>query len=132
MAYRTRKFVARHRAALFWIAALLSIAVATLPAVVSERLRTAREASRAEQVEQLLANMFAFATPRATQPPTASLYVDHAAGLVQTELAAQPHSQARLLLVMNAQKTIRRGLEILGVDAPLRMASLSGLDGAAC
>ena len=41
-------------------------------------------------------------------------------------------SQARLLLVMNAQKTIRRGLEILGVDAPLRMASLSGLDGAAC
>jgi arginyl-tRNA synthetase len=41
-------------------------------------------------------------------------------------------SQARLLLVVNAQKTIRRGLEILGVDAPLRMASLSGLDGAAC
>ncbi len=100
VAYRTRKFVARHRAALFWIAALLSIAVATLPAVVSERLRTAREASRAEQVEQLLANMFAFATPRATQPPTASLYVDHAEGLVRTELAAQPHSQARLLLVI--------------------------------
>jgi arginyl-tRNA synthetase len=41
-------------------------------------------------------------------------------------------SQARLLLVVNAQKTIRRGLEILGVDAPLRMASVSGLDGAAC
>jgi arginyl-tRNA synthetase len=41
-------------------------------------------------------------------------------------------SQARLLLVVNAQKTIRRGLEILGVDAPLHMASLSGLDGAAC
>ena len=34
-------------------------------------------------------------------------------------------SHARLLLVVNAQKTIRRGLEILGVDAPLRMASLS-------
>ena len=33
-------------------------------------------------------------------------------------------SQARLLLVVNAQKTIRRGLEILGVDAPLRMATL--------
>ena len=40
-------------------------------------------------------------------------------------------SQARLLLVVNAQKTIRRGLDLLGVDAPLRMASLSGLDGAA-
>ncbi len=34
-------------------------------------------------------------------------------------------SQARLLLVVNAQKTIRRGLEMLGVDAPLRMASLA-------
>jgi arginyl-tRNA synthetase len=33
-------------------------------------------------------------------------------------------SRARLLLVVNAQQTIRRGLEILGVDAPLRMASL--------
>jgi arginyl-tRNA synthetase len=41
-------------------------------------------------------------------------------------------SRARLLLVVNAQKTIRRGLEILGVDAPMRMASLSGPDGAAC
>jgi arginyl-tRNA synthetase len=39
-------------------------------------------------------------------------------------------SQARLLLVVNAQKTIRRGLEILGVDAPLRMASLA--DEAGC
>jgi arginyl-tRNA synthetase len=40
-------------------------------------------------------------------------------------------SQARLLLVVNAQKTIRRGLDILGVDAPTRMSSLSALDGAA-
>ena len=100
IAYRTRKFVARHRPALAWTAALLAIAVATLPAVVSERLRTAREAARAEQVERLLANMFAFATPRAAQPPTATHYVDHAAGLVRTELAAEPLSQARLLLVL--------------------------------
>ena len=32
-------------------------------------------------------------------------------------------SRARLLLVENVQKTVRRGLEILGVDAPLRMAA---------
>ena len=100
VAYRTRKFVSRHRAALFWATALLAIAVATLPAVVSERLRTAREAARAEQVEQLLAAMFAFATPRAAQAPTATHYVDHANELVQTELAAEPRSQARLLLVL--------------------------------
>ena len=41
-------------------------------------------------------------------------------------------SRARLVLVVNAQKIIRRGLEILGVSAPLRMASLSGLDGEPC
>ncbi len=34
-------------------------------------------------------------------------------------------SGARLLLVQNVQKTIRRGLEILGVDAPLKMAARS-------
>jgi arginyl-tRNA synthetase len=32
-------------------------------------------------------------------------------------------SQARLLLVQNIQRTIRRGLEILGVEAPMKMAS---------
>ncbi len=32
-------------------------------------------------------------------------------------------SRARLLLVENIQKTIRRGLEILGVDAPMKMAA---------
>ncbi len=38
-------------------------------------------------------------------------------------------SRARLLLVTNAQKTLRRGLEILGVDAPLRMPSLPDQSG---
>jgi arginyl-tRNA synthetase len=32
-------------------------------------------------------------------------------------------SHARLVLVQNVQRTIRRGLEILGVDAPMKMAS---------
>jgi arginyl-tRNA synthetase len=30
---------------------------------------------------------------------------------------------ARLLLVENVQKTVRRGLEILGIDAPMKMAA---------
>jgi arginyl-tRNA synthetase len=34
-------------------------------------------------------------------------------------------SRARLLLVENVQKTVRRGLEILGVDAPLKMTARS-------
>ncbi len=32
-------------------------------------------------------------------------------------------SRARLLLIENVQKTVRRGLEILGVDAPMKMAA---------
>ena len=38
-------------------------------------------------------------------------------------------TRARLLLVENTQKTIRRGLEILGVAAPLKMAARSEIDG---
>jgi arginyl-tRNA synthetase len=34
-------------------------------------------------------------------------------------------TRARLLLVVNAQKTVRRGLEILGVEAPSHMAPLA-------
>ncbi len=37
-------------------------------------------------------------------------------------------TRARLLLVEIAQKTIRRGLEILGVEAPLKMAARSEVD----
>jgi arginyl-tRNA synthetase len=37
-------------------------------------------------------------------------------------------SRARLLLVENVQKTIRQGLAILGVDAPMKMASRSEVD----
>src|SRR6185436_7072038 len=32
-------------------------------------------------------------------------------------------TRARLLLIENVQATVRRGLEILGVDAPLKMAA---------
>ena len=37
-------------------------------------------------------------------------------------------SQARLLLVENVQRTIRRGLAVLGVEAPMKMASRSEED----
>jgi len=38
-------------------------------------------------------------------------------------------SRARLLLLENVQKTIRRGLEILGVTAPYKMASRAEAEG---
>jgi serine/threonine-protein kinase len=99
--YRARKFVGRRRAALAWSAAVLAVAGATLPAIVGERLRSAREAARAEQVEAILADIFEFASPRVLSlTPTALHYVDHAAGLVERELQGEPRSQARLLHVI--------------------------------
>jgi len=37
-------------------------------------------------------------------------------------------SRARLLLIESVQKTVRRGLEILGVDAPMKMAARPEVD----
>ncbi len=113
-AYRARKFVGRRRAALAWSAVAIVVAAATLPALIGERLRSAREAARAEQVEVILAEMFEFASPRVLAPtPTARHYVDHAAALVQRELQGEPRSQARLLHVIgdvyNALGEYRRG-----------------------
>jgi len=41
-------------------------------------------------------------------------------------------TRARLLLVRNVQKVIRRGLNLLGIEAPLRMASRSEPTGNPC
>ena len=98
LGYRVRKFVGRRRAALAWSAMAVAIVAIALPAVIGERLRSAREAARAEQIETILADMFAFASPRVLVPrPTARHYVDHAAALVRRELQGEPASQARLL-----------------------------------
>ena len=98
LGYRARKFVGRRRAALAWSTIAVAIVAVTLPAIIGARLRSAREAARAEQIETILADMFAFASPRVLAPtPTARHYVDHAAALVQQELQGEPASQARLL-----------------------------------
>ena len=98
LGYRVRKFVGRRRAALAWSAMAVAIVAIALPAIIGERLRTARESARAEQIETILADMFAFASPRVLVPtPTARHYVDHAAALVRRELQGEPASQARLL-----------------------------------
>jgi len=98
LGYRVRKFVGRRRAALAWSGMAVAIVAVGLPAIIGERLRSARESARAEQIETILADMFAFASPRALAPtPTARHYVDHAAALVQAELQGEPASQARLL-----------------------------------
>jgi serine/threonine-protein kinase len=127
LAYRARKFVARRRAALTWTAVLLALASIGLPALVSERLQRARETERAEQVEKLLASVFALQNPRARpMAPTALDYVDQAATLVRTELAGQEQSQARLLTmigrVYNALGHYQQSVEALEKALALRVA----------
>jgi serine/threonine-protein kinase len=130
--YRARKFVARRRTALAWMAVVLVLAGVGLPALVTGRLQTAREAARAEQVEKLLADVFALQNPRVrAEPPTAVDYVDHAAGLVRSELVGQPRSQGRLLTmigrVYNALGRYQSSVEALEQALALRRAAF-GVD----
>jgi serine/threonine-protein kinase len=116
--YRARKFMQRHRAALAWSAAVLVLASIGVPALTRQRLRTAREAARAQQVENMVAEVFALPNPRVrTQPLTAVHYVDHARTLVLTELQGQPRSQGRLLTrigrVYNALGHYGKSIEVL-------------------
>ena len=123
--YRARKFIARRRVALAWSSVAFAIVATALPAIVGERLRSAREAARAAQVEAILADMFAFASPRVLAPtPTARHYADHAAALVRRELQSQPASQARLLSVVgdvyNALGEYGAAIEVVNGSLTLR------------
>ncbi len=100
-AYRMRKFAARHRVALGWGAAAVAASAVVMPAWTGQRWRAAREAARAEQVEKAIGDLFALPNPRVTpRQPMAVNYLDHAAHLVQTELAGQTRSQGRLLTLL--------------------------------
>ena len=123
--YRARKFVVRRRVPLTWGAALLVATAISLPAVAAQRLRIARETARAEQIEQLLSDLFALPHPRVVaQPPMAVTYADHATQLVRSELAAHPRSRARLLTMVgrlyNALGHYARSIEVLEEALSLR------------
>ena len=96
--YRARKFAARHR---IGIAAGLVVAAAVIwavAAVAGQQVRAAREAERAAQIEEIVGDLLAWPYPSTVDhPPEARDFVDHASGLILTELRGQPQSQARLL-----------------------------------
>jgi len=129
--YRTRKFIARHRMGLAWgLAAALAVAW-PLASLTGERLRAAREAERAAQVEKLLGDLFTLPNPRIQpRPPAARDYVDHAARLLRTELRDQPASRARLLTVLgqvyNALGLYPASVEVLQEAVAVRRARFGG------
>jgi serine/threonine-protein kinase len=101
LAYRTRKLVARRRTALAWALVVTLAAGWGIAAFAVERLRAAREAKRAEQIEEVVGTLFSRANPHsAPLPATPRDYVDEAAKLVRTELRGQPRSQSRLLQLL--------------------------------
>ncbi len=115
-------------ASIFEQAAKSAITVGTLASVPVERLELPEELELIRQM--ILFNEVLEDSVRELEPHRMVFYL--------LELAGEFHryynrnrvvsedvdlSRARLLLLANIQKTLRRGLEILGVDAPMKMAA---------
>jgi eukaryotic-like serine/threonine-protein kinase len=96
--YRMAKFVGRHRVAVAIAAAALAAVTVAMVLIAGERWRTAREATYAERVEDMLVELFSLPQPGAEEgPPRAKHYVDQAVTLVRTQFSGQPERQGRLL-----------------------------------
>jgi non-specific serine/threonine protein kinase/serine/threonine-protein kinase len=109
VAYRSRKFVRRHRLS---VAASAIIALALVALIVSlivgsariarERDRANREAKAAERVSDFLVGAFKVSDPDQSRGSkiTAREVLDNGARRIETELANQPSLQARLMFTM--------------------------------
>ena len=115
-------------ASIFEQAAKNGVALGALESVPVERLELAEELELIRQMIQF--NDVLEESVRELEPHRMVFYLLEFAGgfhryynrnrVVSDDIDL---SRARLLLLANIQKTIRRGLEILGVDAPLKMAA---------
>lgn len=128
-AYRTRRFVDRHR----WSAAgtgtgvmvILGMAGVFTLRLATERDRAQLEADKAVQVASFLQDLFTVPDPvaSATTDVTARQLLDEGAERISTELEGQPALQASLLSIM---ANTYRGLGLYG-ESVLRMEEALGL-----
>jgi serine/threonine-protein kinase len=109
VAYRVRRFVGRHRMGVAMTAiALLSIVAAAIVAVLQaravaiERDRARLQASRAERVTQLVADLFKLAEPgvASSQDISARQLLDRGTARIAAQLAGDPPIQAALFNVV--------------------------------
>jgi serine/threonine-protein kinase len=99
--YRARKFVARRRVALGLVTALLLTILIVAPMIAAQRMRATAEQQRARQMEDVLERVFALPNPHLLPGPSSTAeFVEHATGIVRSELRGQPASEARLLSVL--------------------------------
>jgi len=120
-------------ASIFEQAAKSGIALGTHDSVSVERLELAEELELVRRMIQF--NDVMEESVRELEPHRLVFYLLELAGefhryynrhrVVSDD---QELSRARLLLLENVQKTIRRGLEILGMSAPLKMANRSEVE----
>ena len=130
-AYRLRKFVRRHRAA---VAAAALVGLALIGGLVARSLearranreaeRAGREARTAQEVSQFLVGLFQGSDPGRNARPdiTARELLDRGAARLRNELASQPQVKARLL---DAISRIYRQLGLYDDAAKLARESLA-------
>ncbi len=108
-AYRTRKFVRRHRfgvavsvGVVFGMLALITSLIVGSVRIARERDRANREAQAAERVADFLVGTFKVSDPDESRgnKVTAREILDKGARQIETDLAGQPSLQARLMFTM--------------------------------
>ncbi len=106
VAYRTRKFLTRHRAGTAAAVGLLSIATAFgilyVTQLDAQRARAEQEAAKASEVASFLRGLFAVSDPERAEGKdvTARELLEQGAQRVETELAGQPRVQAEMMHVI--------------------------------
>lgn len=102
LAYRARRFVRRHAAALAVVAAVVVLLIGYAVTVTIQSRRVAAEAAKTEQVKEFLASLFVQANPGVAKgsEPTASELVEAGARRVAVSLADQPDVQAEMMVVL--------------------------------
>jgi serine/threonine-protein kinase len=124
LAYRTRMFVRRHRAAVLAAAAVLALVAGFLVSLVLQGRQLARERDKANYALTFLVDTFQQADPFHTRGERLSArdILDRGAGRVSRELAGQPDVQAAL---MDAIGRVDLGLGRLDQAAPLLEGALA-------
>lgn len=143
LGYRLGKFLARHRwqavVAAIGLVVLLGLAGTFTWRLAAERDRTRHEARmaeeqrrNAEEVAGFLASLFEASNPlsQGSEPPTVREVLDRGAERIETELADQPATQARLMLtiggIYHTLGRYQRARELLRTSLALRQGSAGG------
>lgn len=104
--YRLRKFVGRHRGAVFSVTSVIVLFLGFLAfhnaRITTERDRALQEAQKAEEVKTFMVNLFTVSSPYSVAGDSllARTVLDTAAARIRAELTNQPEVQADLLATL--------------------------------